>query len=677
MSFRHPSPHLLATAAALALTALASAAATPKSEALKLSFALTPEQIDASCKEQVAAAGKRVDALLRARSARTFATISEPVENVLADLTDNLAAQTLLFQVAVDKPVRDASERCNSAASGFYAELYARPDLYAALAAAARYGTAHGIAQKKLLDVQLVTARRSGAGLPEARRKRFVEIAQKITDLENEFSANLATPRTIAITREQADGLTPDFVAGLKTDADGRLVVPVNASTQVAFLSAATSAEARKAFYVAYRSRGGDQNVKILEQAIALRDESAKLLGYANWSAYTLADRMAGTPQRVDAFLDGLDKRLMPLARQQRADLAALKGAPLDEWDRQFYAEIARKKQFNLDREAVRQYFPAQHTIDAVLAFYSQMLGLTFTKADDLPRWHPDVVGYRVADTASGADRGVFYLDLYPRPGKYGHFANMGPTARRTLPDGTIRPVVNTIVGNWPAPSPDKPSLLSHQDVLTFFHEFGHNVAALCGDTPYETLNAGYRQDFVEAPSQMLENFVWDATILKKISSNVATGEPLPDALIASMNAARHYNQAWNEIGTNVFYAVVDQRFHSTKPPVDTSAIWSAITAEYTPDGFVAGTTPQAAWTHMMSGYEGSYYSYAWAKVYAQDMFTAFQKDGLLNPDVGLRYRREVLAPARSVEPDVLVRKFLGRPMKPDAFYRDLGLATK
>ncbi|MEP6505875.1 MAG: M3 family metallopeptidase, partial [Betaproteobacteria bacterium] len=669
-----PSRHFsLCLAAALTSTALSTLAATPKSEPLKIDFALSPEQIDASCKAEIVAANKRVDALLRARSARTFATISEPVENVLADLTDNLAAQTLLFQVAVDKLVRDASERCNSATSGFYAELYARPDLYAALAAAARSGTAHGPAQKKLLDIQLVTAKRSGAGLPEARRKRFVEIAQKITDLENEFSANLATPRTLAITREQADGLSADFVTGLKTDADGHLLVPVNASTQVAFLSAATSADARKAFYVAYRTRGGDQNAKLLEQTIALRDESARLLGYANWSAYTLADRMAGTPQRVNAFLDDLDKRLMPLARQQRADLAALKGAPLEEWDRPFYAEIARKKQFNLDREAVRQYFPAQHTIDAVLAFYSQMLGLTFTRGDDLPRWQADVVGYRVADTASGADRGVFYLDLYPRPGKYGHFANMGPTARRVLADGTVRPVVNTIVGNWPVPSADKPSLLSHQDVLTFFHEFGHNVAALCGDTPYETLNAGYRQDFVEAPSQMLENFVWDAAILKRISSNVATGEPLPDALIASMNAARHYNQAWNEIGSNVFYAVVDQRFHSTKPPVDTTAIWSSVTTRYTPDQFVAGTTPQAAWTHMMSGYEGSYYAYAWAKVYAQDLFTAFRKDGLQNADVGLRYRREILAPARMVEPDVLVKNFLGRPMKPDAFYEELG----
>jgi len=671
---RRPVLCAIATAMSLALIPLAVAAA-PRSVPLKIDFSLTPAQIDASCKAEIAAAGKRIDAMLRARSARTFKTVAEPLENTISDLGDNLAAQTLLFQVAPDKGVRDASERCNSAVSGFQAELFARPDLYAALNAAARSGTARGPAQKKLLEIHLIDAKRSGAGLAPAERQRFVEISKQITDLENAFAANLSSDdRTIAITREQAAGLKPDLVAGLKTDADGKLLVPVDESTVTPFLANASSAQARQAFYMAFNTRGGEKNVELLQKAIALRDEAAKLLGYANWSAYTLADRMAGTPQRVDAFLTSVASGLLPLAREQRAKLSTLKGAPIDEWDRAFYSDIGRKQQFNLDAEAVRQYFPAQHTIDGILAFYSGMLGLTFTKSDDLPRWHPDVVGYRVTDTASGADRGVFYLDLYPRPGKYGHFANFGPTGRRTLPDGTVRPAVNTIIGNWPTPAPGKPSLLSHGDVLTFFHEFGHNVAALCADTPYETLNSGYRLDFVEAPSQMLENFVWDASILKRISSNVATGEPLPDAMIASMNAARHYNQAWNVLGADFFYAIVDQRIHTATPPVDTTAIWQATKTMYTPDLFVPGTYREASFTHLMGGYEGTYYAYAWAKVYAQDMFTAFQQGGLQNPAVGMRYRTDILAPARSLEPDALVQKFLGRPMKPDAFYADLGL---
>ena len=667
-----------AAAASLALLPLAAhsaAAAKVRSVPLKVDFSLGAAQIDDSCKSEIAAAGKRVDALVHARSARTFKSVVEPFENTVSDLADNLGAQVLLFNVAPDKSVRDASERCNTAVTGFLAEVFARPDLYQALSAAARSHTARGPAQQKLTEIHLLAAKRAGAGLPTEQRERFVAIAKEIADLENGFMSNLSNGNvTIAIPKEQADGLKPDLLASLKTDADGKLVVPVNESSFNQFLANATSADARKAFYMAYYTRGGDKNVELLQKAIALRDEAAKLLGYANWEAYTLADRMAGTPERVEKFLTAQSAALLPLAREQRARLAELKGAPLDEWDRWFYADIARKKQFNLDPEAVRQYFPAQHTIDAVLDFYSHMLGLTFTKSADLAAWHPDVVGYKVTDTATGADRGVFYLDLYPRPGKYGHFANFGPTGRRTMPDGTVRPAVNTIIGNWPAPAPGQPSLLSHQDVLVFFHEFGHNVAALCADTPYETLNNGYRQDFVEAPSQMLENFVWDPAILKKITSNATTGEPMPDAMIASMNAGRHFNQAWTHLGTNVFYALVDQRVHAATPPVDTTAIWAATRAKYTVDTFVAGTTPQAGFTHLMGGYEGTYYGYAWAKVYAMDLFTAFQKGGLQNAAVGLRYRQDILAPARLREPDVLVQKFLGRPMSPEAFYADLGI---
>ncbi len=674
MPVRTPFPRLVVAAASLALLPVAALAAAPRTVPLKIDFALTPARIDDTCKAEIAAAGKRIDAMLRVRSARTFKTVAEPLENALSDLADDLAAQTLLFQVAPDKAVRDASEKCNTAVSGFTAELFARPDLYAALAAADRSHTARGAAQKKLLELHLVSAKRAGAGLAPAGRQRFVDITKEIADLENRFSSTLASDATtIAITREQADGLKPDLVAGLKTDADGKLVVPVDESTSEQFLSNARSEEARKAFYIALNRRGGSANVELLEKALALRDEAAKLLGYANWSAYTLADRMAGTPRRVEDFLTRIDTALKPLAGEQRARIAALKGSRLEEWDRQFYNAIAKKQQFDLDPEAVRQYFPAERTIEAVFAIYSEMLGLTFTKANDLPAWHPDVVGYRVTDTATGADRGVFYLDLYPRPGKYGHFANFGPTAGRTMPDGTVRPAVNTIIGNWPVPTPGKPSLLSHQDVLTFFHEFGHNVADLCADAPYETLNAGFRLDFVEAPSQMLENFVWDRAILKRISANAA-GEPLPDDLIAKMNAARHFNEAWSEVGGIIFYSLVDQRFHTSTPPVDTNAIWRDGKAAWTVDDFVPGTFRQASIGHFMGGYEGTLYAYPWAKVYAMDMFTAFQKDGLQNPAVGMRYRKEILAPARTFEPDVLVRRFLGRPMKPDAFYADLGM---
>ncbi|HMD01814.1 MAG TPA: M3 family metallopeptidase, partial [Candidatus Baltobacteraceae bacterium] len=227
---------------------------------------------------------------------------------------------------------------------------------------------------------------------------------------------------------------------------------------------------------------------------------------------------------------------------------------------------------------------------------------------------------------------------------------------------------VSAILGNWPKPGGDSPALLSHDDVVTFFHEFGHNMAALLATAPYETLSSGFRFDFIEAPSQMLENFVWEPTVLKQISSNIKTGQPLPDALMSKMIAARYVDDAYL-YRRQVMLADIDLAYHGTDPNVDTTAIWqreAAATHMPLPNGL----HPQAAFGHLF-GYDAGYYAYIWAKVYAQDMFTAFTQGGLENPAVGTRYREDILAPARTYEPDQLVQKFLGRPVSTDAFFSE------
>lgn len=663
-------------ALALLLPALpASAETAPRAVPLVIDFGLTPAQITSTCKAQLMLARKRIDAIVDRRSARTFDSVTLALENVEADLGDNLAAQTFLFQVSGDAKVRDASQRCNNDVSTFYAQESARPDLYAALVAAEKSNTANGAAERKLQELYLVGGQRAGAGLATAQRREFVALESKISNEETQFAANLANDTsTVAVNADQAAFLPADMRTGLKTNADGKLLVPVDESTYNNFMSNEKDADARKAFYIAYARRGGQANVDLLQTAIVQRDRVAALLGYPNWSTYVAADRMAQTPQRIASFLHKLDEALLPSARQQRDELATAKGAPLDPWDVPYYANQVKKSKYSVDRDVVKQYFPAPHVIEAVLRIYSKMLGLTFTLAPDAPKWHPDVVAYNVTDTKTGEMRGTFYLDLYPRPGKFDHFENAGPTARRIMPDGTVRPVVNSILGNWPLPAAGKPSLLSHGDVITFFHEFGHNVAALCSDTPYESLNSGFRLDFVEAPSQMLENFVWDPMVLKQISSHVDTGAPLPDDLIAKMIAARHYNEAYDTV-RQVFYATVDQRYHTLPPPVDTTAVWRASLRELTPSDFVDGTIPQAGFGHLMNGYEAGYYGYLWSLVYAQDIFTVFQAGGLENPAIGARYRADILAPARLYEPDEELRAFLGRAPSPEPFYRELGIA--
>ena len=638
---------------------------------------LTPAQINASCTAAISKAQRRVKALVAGKGAKTFASVVLPLENLTADLNDETLPDWFAFEVSTSKDVRDASLKCNNDESAFLTALGASPQLYQAVAKAKRSNTARDVYQRKLTDLWLDSFKRSGAGLPQGRRMEFVRLSNQLTDLQNKFQQNLGNDETtITITAAQAASLPADFVAGLKKTTGG-YVVPVNESTASAFFRNERDEAARKAYYFAYNNREAAQNTQLLEAAIATRDRLAHLQGYQNWAAFQLSDRMAKSPDRVTKFLDSLDARLLPNAKDEVERLRQMKAkdtgdpnAVLQRWDFTYYDNLLRKTQYAVDQNEIRQYFPVQHTIDAVLNVYHTLLGVDFKQVTPADAWNPDVIEYAVSDTKSGRLIGTTYFDLYPRPGKYDHFANFPVLPARKNPDGTYRPPIAAIIGNWPKPAPGHPALLSHDDVVTFFHEFGHNMAALLATAPYETLSNGFVTDFVEAPSQMLENFVWQPSVLKQISSNWKTGQPLPDNLIDALVRSRYVDDAYDYTG-QIFYSEVDMAYHSSGPHVDTTALWDKIEAQLTPLPPVEGIHPQASFGHLMSGYDAGYYGYLWSKVYAQDLFTAFQQGGLENPAVGMRYRTEILEPARTYDPDVEVQHFLGRPMSPNAFYQE------
>ncbi|MGZ3504366.1 MAG: M3 family metallopeptidase [Vulcanimicrobiaceae bacterium] len=671
---------VVALAAAPAGVLAQGQATVPSAGRAHIDWSLSPAQIESSCTAAIATAQQRVNALLNARSARMLDTVVLPLEDLTSDLSDRTVAQQFLFNVSTSKDVRDKSLACNNAESDFFTKLTADPRLYQALAAASRSNTAKNVYDRRLTAFWLDTVKRSGAGLGTAQRAEFVKLSQQLTVLQNQYQQNLGEDTTtIAITPAQAQSLPPDFAAKLQKDQSGNYVVPVNEST-ASFLQNEKDPAARKAFSLAYSNRAADRNVALLEQAIAIRDRLAHLLGYQTWAAYQLADRLAKNPKRVFAFLNNLDVALLPKAKQDVATLAALKAkdtgtasATLDSWDISYYDNMLNKTQYAVDSEAVRQYFPVQHTIDAVLDIYHTLLGVTFTQVKSPDAWNPDVLEYLVTDTKTGKLLGTTYFDLYPRPGKYDHFANFPLLPVRKLADGSYRPGVAAIVGNWNKPAPGKPALLSHEEVVTFFHEFGHNMAALLTVAPYETLSSGFVEDFVEAPSQMLENFVWQPSVLKQISSNVDTGQPLPDDLTESMIKARYVDNAYFTT-QQIKYALVDMRYHTSGPHVDTTAVWAKVSRDTTPIPMTPGTHPQASFGHLMGGYDAGYYGYLFSKVYAQDMFTAFKQGGLENPIVGMRYRTDILQPARTLDPDVEVKNFLGRAMSPDAFYQEFGI---
>jgi thimet oligopeptidase len=538
-------------------------------------------------------------------------------------------------------------------------------------------------ADAKLLEVWSDTVMRSGAGLPAAGRTEVQELNHRIDELETAYAANLAndTP-TIELTAAQAVGLPADFLAGLTRSAGGGYIVPVSESTDERFLENARDPQAREMYVRAYGNRGYPENLPLLRETLAIRLRLAHLLHAPTWASYVLGDRMAKNPARVDNFLNDLDARLYPLAQKDIQRLTKLKAeelkqpyAALQPWDVAYYHAELMRRDYRIDDDFIRRYFPAQNTINAVLAIYSRLLSVSFEQVIPAHAWSDDVTEYEVSDARNHAFLGTLYLDLYPRPGKYTHFASFPLLPERRREDGTIRPPIDAIVGNWSPSAPGQPALLTHDEVQTFFHEFGHAMATLLAKTPYESLSSGFRTDFVEAPSQMLENWVWDPTVLKQLSRNIDSGLPLPDNIIRDLIASRYVDEAYYTT-RQILYADVDMAYHSAHPGDDTTQRWKAIQDRVSPIGFIDGTHPEASFGHIMGGYDAGYYGYLWSKVYAQDMFTAFTTAGLEDPTIGMRYRTTILEPAREIEPDDEVRAFLGRPMNPKAFYDTLNLAT-
>jgi thimet oligopeptidase len=638
-------------------------------------FQLTPAQIKANCAREIARFKARVLAVENVPSGqRTFQNVVLPLENAGADLNDALTAENVLSSVSSDKAVRDASNDCANDQAAIGSELGARPQALKAVEDAKASGTATTDADKQLLAYTLDGYQRSGAGLAPEQRAEFVKLSQQMADLQIKFQTRVNEDQsTIVISEAETKGLSADFVATLKKDATGNYIVPVNESTIGRFMRRETVESARERYYFAYNKRGGEENVRTLESIIAIRSQLASLLGYKSWAAFQISNRMAKSPARVESLLDELTTKLTPIATSEYARIAARKAqlvgqpsATLSRWDVSYYSDIIRRTDYALDSEAIRKYFPAQHTIDQVMAIYSRILGVSFKRVTPAHPWTEKISEFAVSDTKTGTPVGTLYLDLLPRPGKYEHFANF-PLQPGRVVNGAYRPATTAIIGNWAEPPPGHEATLSRDEVETFFHEFGHAMAALLTTAPYETLSGGYRLDFVEAPSQMLENWTYDPTVLKELSSEVGTGAPIPDALIQKIVAEQRYNEAINWMA-QIMYSRIDLAYHTSGPKVDTTAVWYNIAAQYPGPHDPPGLLPQAAFTHLTGGYSAGYYSYVWSKVYAQDLFTAFKAGGLESPIVGARYRKYILEPAQIYEPDVLVQNFLGRPISEDAF---------
>lgn len=654
----------------------------PLPAATGLNFRPTAAALISGCRAAITSARAEVAAVdATPDHARTFANTLGRAERAEMTLSDSTASYAVLYSVSPDSAVRDASQSCSQQLANFGVDVGADPQIYAAAVALAKPGALSDPAQRKVAELYAEQGRHAGAGLDSAARARVTTLFKRLNDVQRDFSVAIAADSTtILISTAEAKGLQPQILAALTPIAGGGYVVPVNEATRGAFMSNDASSAARARYDAAYYRRGGLANVHRVELALALRDSLAAAFGFPDWAAYQLDTHMVKDPARVIAFLDQIDTRLAPKANEELAGLAAMKLAsgdstPLTMSDAAYYNNMLRRTKYNVDPEEIRQYFPVDHVIRGVFGIYQELLGVKFDEISPADAWAPGVREFAVSDARTKAPLGWIYLDLFPRPNKFEHFATFTIRSAVYPSDGTVDRPVAAIIGNWPTAQPGKPALLSHGDVITFFHEFGHLMAATLVHVPYPSL-VSLRQDFVEAPSQMLENWMWDPSVLARVSSNVTTGKPLPPELIKRMIALRQLGAGYGN-SFQAFLAMFDMRLHTSPVPLDTKATWDSVWTRMVPGIKFTGDYPVAGFGHIMGGYDAGYYGYLWSKVYAQDLFTRFERDGVMSQSAGMAYRRDILEPGGLREPDALLQSFLGRPLNYDAFYRDLGIAGK
>ncbi len=424
-------------------------------------------------------------------------------------------------------------------------------------------------------------------------------------------------------------------------------------------------------------NRAREINTPLLVEALDLRRRIAHLLGYPSWAHMSLEIKMARDPDAVRAFYDGLVPPIRAKTVSELERMAGLLAAdgetpPLQSWDWRYYDTRILKTEHALDPSEVAAYFPLQAVLGGMLALTAEVFGLRYRQIEADWLWHPDVVLYEVRDAGDDRLLATFAMDLFPRESKYGHAAAFPLVVARRLPDGTREVPFSAIVANLTRPTAERPSLLRHDEVLTLFHEFGHilhmslSMARLARFSAAET-----EWDFVEAPSQIMEHWCWNAGVLVRFARHHVTGEPIPAALVERLVATRDLDIGI-KTARQCYFGLVDLAYHQAEPVDLEAADRDACRTVGLP--FHEGTFFPPGFGHLMGGYDAGYYGYLWSKVYGDDMFSRFEEAGVMSPAVGAAYRREILEPNGSRDGIDLLRAFLGREPSNEAFLRNLGI---
>eukprot|EP00928_Gymnodinium_smaydae_P054421 TRINITY_DN38196_c0_g1_i1.p1 TRINITY_DN38196_c0_g1~~TRINITY_DN38196_c0_g1_i1.p1 ORF type:complete len:694 (-),score=100.88 TRINITY_DN38196_c0_g1_i1:560-2641(-) len=630
----------------------------------------------------------------------TFANVIYPLMCQPNYKTNALVCQAKFLQHASpDATLRAAAEEAGKRFAALKAKSRTRADIYAKVKefAATAETKALGPHETHFVEALVKDFERGGLALEPTKRAELQRLLDADAELCARFLSNLSSDKTTTTFRvEQLTGLPETFIRD-RLNADGEVTLTLKSPDLLPTMSQCEVGATREAMMKARESAYAN-NLELVAEAIILRKKIANLLGYKSWSHYVMEARMAETPEVVSEFLHGIlklakDKSAKDQEEIRRAKIHHLKtrgelpaisdGADvvLEAWDVTYYSNLILKRDHNVDQEAIREYFPLDHVVASTLGTYQELLGLEFVEllADSFSRWHNTVRCFVVRDAVDdnakqGSRVGHFYLDLHPREGKYAHAAVFHLLKRKGN-----QAAVDVMMCNFPDKSSDgTPALLRHDDVVTFFHEFGHIMHGLCAEGDGNSTHiAKCPRDFVEAPSQMLENWCWQPQVLARLSKHHKTGAPLPDAMLEALIAAKNVYESLS-ITRQVYLATLDLHMHGVEPPLGVDglqALVNQIRPEITGVRNPPGNNFLRCFGHLMKQYSAAYYGYLWAEVISADMFETRFKDDCLSVESGMAYRRDVLAPGGSGKIMEHISKFLGgRAPKQEPFLRSRGL---
>lgn len=661
---------------------------------------IKPEHVEPAIDQLLADSRARIAELLAQQDRLSWDSLILPMDEMAARLSKAWGPVSHLNSVCNSPELRLAHEACLPKLSEFWTELGQNKQLFNAYQSIANSAVAEqlNVAQRKVLEHELRDFRLSGIDLPVDKQQRYAEIQKQLSELSSKFSNNLLDA-TQAWTKHITDvqdlaGVPESAMAQLAQAAEDKglkgWLVNLEFPSYYAIMTYADQRELREEVYTAYSTRASEQgpnanqfdNTEVITQTLSLRQELAELLGYANYSELSLATKMAESTEQVLTFLEDLAQRSKPFAERDLNELrayAAEQGcADLQSWDVGYYSEKLREQRYSISEEIIRQYFPINKVLGGLFELVERLFAIQIHEEQEFERWHPDVRLFTISE--NGQPIGRFYFDLYARANKRGGAWMDGARDQfRNSENVLVLPVAYLVCNFTPAVG-EHPALLTHDEVTTLFHEFGHGLHHML--TRVEQLGVsginGVPWDAVELPSQFMENWCWEPEGLALIAEHYQTQEPLPQDMLDKMLAARNFQSGMLMV-RQLEFSLFDFELHSSHG--DGRSVLEVLDSVRQR---VAVMTPPAwnrfanSFGHIFAGgYAAGYYSYKWAEVLSADAFARFEEEGILNPEVGQAFRNSVLAKGGSYEPLELFIEFRGRAPETDALLRHSGLTEQ